>query len=114
MCNRASHGSPAAGLIGRVEETAVCDRLIAAVREGESRVLAVRGEPGVGKTALLDCLVERAKGCRVVRAAAFQSEMELPFAVLQQLLAPLLDRLECLPGPQSDALKTAFGLGSGQ
>src|SRR5690348_5072491 len=112
MSFRALHGAPAAGLIGRVEESEVCDRLIAAVRKGESRVLVMRGEPGVGKTALLDCLVERAKGCRVVRAAAVQSEMELAFAGLQQLLAPLLDRLELLPGPQRDALKTAFGLGS--
>jgi hypothetical protein len=83
------------------------------VRAGESRVLLVRGEAGVGKTALLDYLVERASGCRVARAAGVQSEMELPFAGLQQLCAPMLDRLERLPGPQRDALSVAFGLSAG-
>ena len=73
----------------------------------------VRGEPGVGKTALLDYLVEQASGCRVVRAAGVQSEMELAFAGLHQLLAPMLDRLERLPVPQRDALRTAFGVSPG-
>ena len=89
------------------------DRLIEAVRGGESGALVVRGEPGVGKTALLEYLVERASGCRVVRAAGVQSEMELAFAGLHQLLAPMLDRLERLPGPQGDALRMAFGVGPG-
>jgi len=91
----------------------VLDQLIDAVRAGGSRVLVVRGEPGVGKSALLDYLAGRASGCRVVRAAGVESEMELAFAGLHQLLAPVLDRLEGLPGPQQEALRTAFGLSSG-
>jgi DNA-binding CsgD family transcriptional regulator len=91
----------------------VLDQLIEAVRAGESRSLVVRGEPGVGKTALLDYVVEQASGCRVVRAAGVQSEMELAFAGLHQLLAPMLDRLERLPVPQRDALRTAFGVSPG-
>ena len=89
------------------------DRLVEAVRGGESRALVVRGEPGVGKTALLEYVVEHASGCRVVRAAGVQSEMELAFAGLHQLLAPMLDRLERLPVPQRDALRTAFGVSPG-
>ena len=89
------------------------DRLVGAVRAGESRALVVRGEPGVGKTALLDYLVEQAAGCRVARAVGVQSEMELAFAALHQLLAPMLDRLERLPVPQRDALRTAFGVSPG-
>jgi DNA-binding CsgD family transcriptional regulator len=102
-----------AELRGRRSERGVLDRLIEAVRSGESRALVVRGEPGVGKTALLDYVVEQASGCRVVRAAGVQSEMELAFAGLHQLLAPMLDRLERLPVPQRDALRTAFGLSGG-
>jgi hypothetical protein len=88
----------------------VLDRLIEAVRAGESRALVVRGEPGVGKTALLEYIAEQAAGCRVARAAGVQSEMELAFAGLHQLCAPMLDRLERLPVPQRDALRTAFGI----
>jgi hypothetical protein len=73
----------------------------------------VHGEPGVGKTALLEYLVDRASGCRVVSASGVQSEMELPFAALQQVCAPMLDWLERLPGPQRDALGVAFGLRAG-
>src|ERR1700694_3784927 len=98
---------------GRRREREVLDRLIEAVRAGESRALVVRGEPGVGKTALLEYLVEQASGCRVVRAAGVQSEMELAFAGLHQLLSPMLDRLDRLPVPQRDALRTAFGLSPG-
>jgi hypothetical protein len=91
----------------------VLDRLVEAARAGESRVLVVRGDPGVGKTALLNYLVDRASGCRVERAAGVQSEMELAFAGLHQLLGPVLDGVERLPGPQRDALQTAFGIGPG-
>jgi DNA-binding CsgD family transcriptional regulator len=91
----------------------VLDRLIEAVQAGQSRTLVVRGEPGAGKTALLDYLAGRASGCRVARAAGVQSEMELAFAGLHQLCAPILDHLEHLPGPQRDALRTAFGIGAG-
>ena len=73
----------------------------------------VHGEPGVGKTALLEYLAGQASGCRVVHAGGVQSEMELAFAVLHQLCAPMLDRLERLPPPQRDALRTAFGLSAG-
>ena len=103
----------ASGLTDRRGERGVLDQLIDAVRAGSSRVLVVRGEPGVGKSALLDYLAGRASGCRVVRAAGVESEMELAFAGLHQLLAPVLDRLEGLPGPQQEALRTAFGLSSG-
>src|SRR5882757_2005293 len=100
----------APGLTGRRSESDVLDRLVEAVGAGESRALVVRGEPGVGKTALLEYLAEHASGCRVVRTAGVQSEMELAFAGLHQLVAPMLDRLERLPGPQRDALRTAFGV----
>jgi DNA-binding CsgD family transcriptional regulator len=101
------------GLTGRRRECGMLDQLIDAVRAGGSRVLVVRGEPGVGKSALLDYLAGRAAGCRVVRAVGVESEMELAFAGLHQLLAPVLDHLEDLPGPQREALRTAFGLGVG-
>jgi DNA-binding CsgD family transcriptional regulator len=91
----------------------VLDRLLDAVRGGEGRALVVRGEPGVGKTALLDYLAEHASGCRVARAAGVQSETELAFAGLHQLLTPMLDRLQRLPVPQRAALRSAFGLRSG-
>jgi len=87
--------------------------LVAAVRAGEGRVLVVRGDPGVGKTALLDHVAGQAQGCRVVRTAGVQSEMELAFAGLHQLLGPMLDRLEELPVPQQGALRTVFGLRAG-
>ena len=83
------------------------------MRAGQGRALVVRGEPGVGKTALLDYLAERASGCLVARAAGVQSEMELAFAGLHQLCAPMLDHAESLPDPQREALRTAFGLSAG-
>ena len=100
-------------LRGRRGEREVLDGLIEALRSGESRALVVRGEPGVGKTALLDYVVQQASDCLVVRAAGVPSEMELAFAGVHQLLAPLLDRLERLPGPQRDALLAAFGISAG-
>jgi DNA-binding CsgD family transcriptional regulator len=100
-------------LINRRAECAVLDRLIEAVRSGESRALVLSGEAGVGKTALLDYLAKQAAGCRVMRTAGVQSEMELAFAALQQLCARLLDDLTRLPVPQRDALRIAFGMGSG-
>ena len=77
-------------------------------------MLILRGEAGVGKSALLEYLLARASGCRLASAVGVESEMELPFAGLHQLCAPLLDHLPRLPDPQSDALRTAFGLGTGQ
>jgi hypothetical protein len=75
--------------------------------------LVVVGEPGIGKTALLEYAAGRASGCLVVRAAGVQSEMELVFAGLQQLCAPMLDHLDRLPDPQRNALRIAFGLSAG-
>jgi DNA-binding CsgD family transcriptional regulator len=100
-------------LLGRRSECETLDRLLDCVRAGESRTLVLLGEPGVGKTALLEYLEERASSCRVARAVGVQSEMELAFAGLHQLCAPMLDRLEHLPDPQRDALETAFGLTAG-
>ena len=100
-------------MLGHRAERDVLDRFLAAVRVGESQTLVVRGEPGVGKTALLRYLAGQASGCRVAAATGVQSEMELAFAGLHQLLAPMLDRLGRLPGPQRDALRTAFGMSAG-
>jgi DNA-binding CsgD family transcriptional regulator len=100
-------------LLGRRGECDVLDRLLRAVRAGASGVLVVRGEPGVGKTVLLDYLAGHAPGCRVVRAAGVQSEMELAFAGLHQLCAPMLDHLDGLPVPHGEALRTAFGIRAG-
>ncbi len=113
MATNSRRTGRAAGLTGRHAERAVFDRLVNAVRAGESRVLVVRGEPGVGKTVLLDYLAGQASGCRVARAVGVQSEMELAFAGLHQLCAPMLDRLDRLPVPQREALRTAFGLAAG-
>src|SRR3954454_17880001 len=100
-------------LLGRSSECHTLDRLVATVRAGQSAVLVLRGEAGVGKSALLACLIERASGCRIARAAGVESEMELPFAGLHQLCGPMLDRLDSLPAPQREALATAFGLSAG-
>ncbi|HLN69740.1 MAG TPA: AAA family ATPase [Streptosporangiaceae bacterium] len=103
----------AAALRGRAGEVSALSRIVEAVRAGGSRVLVIRGEPGVGKTALLDYLAGQASGCRVMRALGVQSEMELAFAGLHQLCGPMLSRLDRLPGPQREALRTAFGLAAG-
>jgi DNA-binding CsgD family transcriptional regulator/tetratricopeptide (TPR) repeat protein len=100
-------------LLGRHTERKTLDRLLEAVRSGESRVLVVGGEPGVGKSALLEYVARRASGFRVARATGVQSEMELAFAGLHQLCAPMLDRVDRLPAPQRHALRTAFGLTGG-
>jgi DNA-binding CsgD family transcriptional regulator/tetratricopeptide (TPR) repeat protein len=98
------------GLRGRRSECKVLDQLLASVRAGDSRALVLRGEAGIGKTALLGYLLGRASGCRTARAVGVEAEMELAFAGLHQLCGPFLDRLDRLPGPQRDALSTAFGL----
>jgi DNA-binding CsgD family transcriptional regulator len=103
----------AVGLIGRHAETRALADLIDDVRAGRSRVLVVRGECGLGKTALLDWVVEHADDCQVLRAAGVEAEMELPFAGLHQLLAPILSGLDNLPPPQRDALQMAFGFREG-
>lgn len=110
----ATGGTPRPGwLVGREAECATLDRLLADVRGGESRVLVLRGEAGVGKSALLDHLIAKSAGCRVVAATGVQSEMELPFAAVHQLCVPMLDLLDTLPEPQRDALGTAFGMRAG-
>jgi DNA-binding CsgD family transcriptional regulator len=101
-------------LLDRLAERAALGRLLEAARGGRSAVLLVRGEPGVGKTTLLEDVVQAAAGFRVIRAAGVESEMELAFAALHQLCAPMLDRLERLPAPQRDALAVAFGLRVGE
>src|SRR4051794_10035960 len=104
---------PAQVLHGRRVEREALERLLDAVRRGQSRVLVVSGEPGVGKTALLESAIASASGFRVARTVGVESEMELAFAALQQLCAPLLDRLDRLPAPQRGALGVAFGLLAG-
>jgi predicted ATPase len=110
-----ARGRRSSRLTDRITERDVLHRLVEAVRAGRSRALVVRGDPGMGKTVLLEYLAERASdaGCRVARVVGVQSEMELAFAGLHQLCAPLLDRAERLPDPQRDALRTAFGLAAG-
>jgi len=100
-------------LRGRQSECEALDRLLEDLRGRDSRVLVLRGEAGVGKTALLGYLAVSASGCRIARAAGVESEMELPFAGLHQLCAPMLPHLARLPGPQRNALGTAFGLSAG-
>src|SRR4051812_46084552 len=102
------------GLLDREAERDALARLMTEVRAGHSGVLVLRGEAGVGKTALLRHLSETAAdGCRVALAAGIESEMELPFAGLHALCAPMLDRLRHLPDPQAEALSTAFRLSAG-
>jgi DNA-binding CsgD family transcriptional regulator len=100
-------------LRGRRAEREALDRVFAAVRTGRSQVLVLHGDPGIGKTALLEYAVEQATDFRIARASGVESEMELPYAALHQLCMPILDRLERLPRPQGDALATAFGLAGG-
>jgi DNA-binding CsgD family transcriptional regulator len=100
-------------LWGRQIECGALDSLVANVLAGQSGVLVIRGEEGVGKTALLEHLVQHASGCRITRATSAQSETELAYAGLHQLCAPLLDDLERVPTPQRHALRTAVGLNGG-
>ncbi len=100
-------------LRGRRAECAVLDRLLDGVRAGRSSVLVLRGEAGIGKTALLDYAIRSASDLKVARATGIESEMALAFAALHQLCGPMLDRLGRLPAPQRDALQTTFGLSDG-
>src|SRR5258705_2860532 len=101
-------------LLGRRRERAVLDRLLEAARASRGGVLVVHGEPGVGKTALLEYAVEAAHGFRVARTGGVEAEMELPFAAAQQLCSPFVELMERLPQPQHDALRVAVGLAAGQ
>ena len=100
-------------LLGRATECALLDDVVSAIRRGEGRSLVLRGEPGIGKTALVKHLVDSAPDLTVLRAVGAESEMEMAYASLHQLCAPLLERLLHLPEPQGQALETVFGLGSG-
>jgi DNA-binding CsgD family transcriptional regulator len=100
-------------LRGRSSECALLDDLVSAVRRGESRSLVLRGEAGIGKTALLEHLVASASDLTVIRAAGVESEIELAYASLHQLCMPLLDRLDRLPAPQRQAMEVVFGLSAG-
>ncbi|HYB24843.1 MAG TPA: ATP-binding protein [Solirubrobacteraceae bacterium] len=100
-------------LRGRADECALLDTLVDAIRQGEGRSLVVRGEAGIGKTALLEYLVRSASDLTVLRAVGVESEMELAYAGLHQLCASLLDRLDRLPAPQRQALEVAYGLSVG-
>jgi DNA-binding CsgD family transcriptional regulator len=100
-------------LRGRASECEALDRLLTNVRAGQSQVLVMRGDAGIGKSALLDYLVRSASGCRVERATGIEYEMELAYAGLHQLCSPMLDRRERLPDPQRSALEIAFGLSTG-
>ena len=102
------------GLRGRGSECALMDDLVAAVSRGESRSLVLKGEAGIGKTALLEYLIASASDLNIVRAVGVQSDMELAFASLHQLCGPLLDTLETLPAPQRDAMEIVFGLSAGE
>jgi len=98
---------------GRARERQALDVLLGRVRGGESAVLVIRGEAGIGKTALLHYCARQAAGCQLAQIAGVESELALPWAALHQLCAPLLDGLPALPEPQQQALRLAFGTASG-
>ena len=107
-------GAEAGRLLGRRRERAVLERLLDTARSGHGTVLVVHGEPGVGKTALLEYAVEAADDFRVVRTSGVEGEMELDYAAVQQLCSPILGFIERLPDLQREALGVAFGLSPGQ
>ena len=103
----------AARLLGRRSECETLDRLLIDAAGGSSRVLILRGDAGVGKSALLRYLADQVAGWHVATAVGMESEMELAYSGLHQLCAPLLDGVDQLPGPQRDAMEIVFGLGTG-
>ena len=105
--------SAAGQLLGREREFQLLDRFLNSARGGHGGVLVVHGEPGVGKTALLEYAVEGGRGFRIARTFGVEAERELPFAAVQQLCSPFLEHMEHLPQPQHDALGVAFGLSMG-
>jgi DNA-binding CsgD family transcriptional regulator len=100
-------------LIDRHTERSALDLMVAAVRDGESRVLVVQGAPGVGKSALMGYAEQAATDIRVLRVGGIESEMELAFAALHQLCLPLLDQMALVPGPRREALETVFRMRAG-
>src|SRR2546429_132805 len=101
-------------LLGRQREQAVLERLVETAREGRGGVLVVHGDPGVGKTALLEYALDTAKDFRVVGTSGVEGETELDYAALQHLCSPILALIDRLPDPQGDALRVAFGLSPGR
>jgi DNA-binding CsgD family transcriptional regulator/tetratricopeptide (TPR) repeat protein len=99
-----------AAFVGRGRERTTIDRMLSEVRDGASRSLVIRGDPGIGKSALVDYTIASAAGFLVIRVTGIESEVEFAFAALQQACAPLLKHLHQLPGPQADALRVACGL----
>src|SRR2546423_9507504 len=112
MANGAA-APPGPMLRGRRRESAVLEGLLDGARAGRSGALVVRGDAGIGKTALLEYVIASESDLGVVRAVGVESERELAFAALHQLCVPILDRLERLPGPPRDALQVTFGLREG-
>jgi hypothetical protein len=100
-------------LLGRSAECAALDRLLVGARDGRSGALVLRGEPGVGKTALLDYALKRADGMTVLYGSGVEAESELAFAALHQLVRPVARAVERLPPPQRDALNVALGFAAG-
>ena len=100
-------------LVGRTRERRTLDRSLDDVRHGESAVLVIRGEAGIGKTALIHYCARRATDCRVLQIAGVELELEMPFAALHQLCTPILGDVAALPDPQQRALRVAVGLADG-
>ncbi|HEX6518531.1 MAG TPA: LuxR C-terminal-related transcriptional regulator [Streptosporangiaceae bacterium] len=100
-------------LLGRTEEQLVVDRLLADARSGRSGTLVIRGEPGIGKSALLEYAAANATGMRILRSSGAETEAELPFSGLHMLLCPVLATISALPSPQAAALRRAFGIDAG-
>ena len=104
---------PAPAFRGRAPERETLDGMLDRARGGESAVLVIRGEAGIGKTALMHYCLRQASGCRVAQVAGVESELEMPFAALHQLCLPMLGEIAALPEPQEQALRVAFGLAAG-
>src|SRR6188472_129702 len=100
-------------LTGRARECAALDKMLDRVRDGEGAVLVLRGEAGIGKSALMSYCAGRASGYRLAHVAGVESELEMPFAGLHQLCRPMLADVDTLPEPQQQALQVAFGLAAG-
>src|ERR1700742_677709 len=113
MHDRARESEPRMGLLGRADECNLLAGLLEDVRAGRSRSLLVRGEPGIGKTALLEHLIAASPDLVLARAEGVESEIELDYAGLQHVCAPMLEQLVRLPAPQRHALEVVFGLSAG-
>jgi predicted ATPase len=101
------------GFVGRSSERERLDATLAPARDGHSAVLVIRGDPGIGKTALLRYAARQASGLRIIEVEGVQAEMELAFAGIHQLCRPLFDQLEALAPPQQSAIEVALGVASG-